>query len=457
MGSAGPGGLSFYSHARHRSDLRQTQATAVLLHDVDREHCPAFALVCEDPYLGMARVLQALYPTPEVGHAIHPTAIVDETARLDAPVQIGAGCVVGARVHVGEGGVLGPHCVLGTDVTLGAACRLHARVTLHDGVQIGERVEIWSGAVVGADGFGYAQHERQWVKLVHRGSVRIGADCEIGANTTIDRGMLDDTVVGRGVKIDNQVQIAHNVQIGDHSAIAGNAGIAGSARLGRYCQIGGAAGVQGHVELADGVIITGMSKANQTLTQPGAYSSGTAIQENGDWLRNIARFKQLDRMVRALKEGGDIVSDGFDIQEIQRLLPHRHPFLLVDRVLEIEPGESIRAVKNITVDEPCFQGHFPGIPIFPGVLILEALAQASGLLVFKTPEHCPKDESLYMYVGVDKARFKKPVIPGDQLLLEARLLRMRQNCASFDTTARVGDEVVAAAQIMCMFKELPAA
>ena len=303
LGSAGPGSLAFYSHARHRAELQQTQATAVLLRDGEQKHCPVAALVCADPYLGMARVLQALYPTAEVKHAIHPTAIVDEAARLEAPVQVGAGCVVGAEAQVGAGSVLDPYCVVGANVRLGAACRLHARVVLHDGVQVGERVEIWSGAVIGSDGFGYAQHERQWVKLTHRGSVRIGADCEIGANTTIDRGMLDDTVIGCGVKIDNQVQIAHNVQIGDHSAIAGNAGIAGSARIGRYCQIGGAAGVQGHVELADGVIITGMSKANQMLTRPGAYSSGTAIQENGDWLRNIARFKQLDHIVRALKAG----------------------------------------------------------------------------------------------------------------------------------------------------------
>ena len=149
------------------------------------------------------------------------------------------------------------------------------------------------------------------------------------------------------------------------------------------------------------------------------------------------------------------MSEDFGIQEIQRLLPHRYPFLLVDRILELDPKASIRVVKNVTVDEPCFQGHFPGIPIFPGVLILEVMAQASGLLVFKSPEYCPKDDNLYMLVGIDKARFKKPVVPGDQLVVDVRFLRMRQNCASFDATAKVGDEVVASAGIMCMFKELP--
>ena len=149
------------------------------------------------------------------------------------------------------------------------------------------------------------------------------------------------------------------------------------------------------------------------------------------------------------------MSGGFDIQEILRLLPHRHPFLLVDKVLELNPGISIRAIKNVTMDEPCFQGHFPGVPIFPGVLTLEALAQTSGLLMFKTPEYCPKDENLYMFVGIDKARLKRPVVPGDQLTLEVKLLRMSQNCALFDTVARVGAEVVATASIMCMFKELP--
>ena len=303
LGAAGPGSISFYSHARHRAELQQTQASVVLLREPDRTDCPVPTLSCKDPYLGMARVLQALYPIPEVTHAVHSGALVADSAQLEAPVQVDFGCVVGADARVGAGSVLGPHCVIGEGVTLGEGCILHARVTLHEGVRVGDRVAFWPGVVVGSDGFGYAQQDRQWVKLVHRGGVRIGDDCEIGSNSTIDRGMLDDTVIGCGVKIDNQVQVAHNVHIGDHSAIAGNAGIAGSAKIGRYCQIGGAAGVQGHVELADGVIITGMSKANQTLTRAGAYSSGTSIQANADWLRNVARFKQLDRIVRALKQG----------------------------------------------------------------------------------------------------------------------------------------------------------
>ena len=149
------------------------------------------------------------------------------------------------------------------------------------------------------------------------------------------------------------------------------------------------------------------------------------------------------------------MNERLDVYEIQRLLPHRYPFLLVDRILELDAGTSIQVVKNITVDEPCFQGHFPGIPIFPGVLVLEVMAQASGLLMFKTPEYCPKDDNLYMLVGIDKARFKKPVVPGDRLVVDVKLLRMRQNCASFDATARVDGETVASAGIMCMFKELP--
>ena len=149
------------------------------------------------------------------------------------------------------------------------------------------------------------------------------------------------------------------------------------------------------------------------------------------------------------------MSGGFGVREIQRLLPHRYPFLLVDRVLEMEPGKRVLAVKNVSVDEPCFQGHFPGLPIFPGVLILETLAQASGLLVFKAPELCPQQDSLYMLVGVDRARFKRPVEPGDRLLLDVKLKRMRQNCATFDAAASVDDEIAASAEIMCMFKPLP--
>ncbi len=300
--SAGPGALCFYSHVRHVEDLQQTQASAVLLREQDQKHCSVPMLVCRDPYLSMAKAMQALYPIEPITHEIDPSARIDPTAQLTEPVQVGMGCIIGANAQVGANSVLGPYSVLGTDVQVGEGCRLHARTTLMDRVQLGDRVEVWPGAVIGSDGFGYAQEDRRWVKLRHRGTVRIGDDCEIGSNVAIDRGMLDDTVIGCGVKIDNLVQIAHNVQIGDHTAIAGNAGIAGSAVIGRYCQIGGAAGVQGHVELADGVVITGMSKASQTLKQPGVYSSGTAIQDNTTWLRNVARLKDLDQIVRALKE-----------------------------------------------------------------------------------------------------------------------------------------------------------
>ena len=303
LAAADAAAVSFYTHARHRAALRRTRAAAVLLPAAAAADCPGVPLVCADPYLAMARVLQALHPPAPVEHFVHPDAAVDPAAALAEPVRVEAGCVVGAGCAVGAGCVVGAHSVLGAGVTLGADCRLHPRVTLLPGTRVGDRVEIWPGAVLGADGFGYAQEDRAWVKLRHQGGLVVGDDCEIGANATIDRGMLDDTVIGRGVKIDNQVQIAHNVRIGDYSAIAGCAGIAGSARIGRYCQIGGGAGVQGHVELADGVIITGMSKAAQSLRRPGAYSSGTAVQDNAGWLRNAARFKQLDDIVRALRRG----------------------------------------------------------------------------------------------------------------------------------------------------------
>jgi len=244
-----------------------------------------------------------LYPIEEVEHCIHESAIVDAQAQLESPVQIGAHCVIEADVRIGANSILGPNCVIEKGAHLGMGCRLHPQVTIHAGTLLGDRVEVWSNTVIGSDGFGYAQEGREWVKLRHQGHVRIGDDCEIGACVSIDRGMLDDTVIGRGVKIDNQVQVAHNVEIGDHSAIAGCAGIAGSAKIGRYCQIGGAAGVQGHVTLADGVIITGMSKASQSIEESGIYSSGTAIQKNTAWLRNAARFKQLDQIARALREG----------------------------------------------------------------------------------------------------------------------------------------------------------
>jgi UDP-3-O-[3-hydroxymyristoyl] glucosamine N-acyltransferase len=205
---------------------------------------------------------------------------------------------VGARSIVGSGSVLGPGCVIGDDCVVGDGCELIARVTLVTRVRLGHRVLIHPGAVIGADGFGLAMDSGHWIKVPQLGGVVIGDDCEIGANTTIDRGALDDTVLEEDVRLDNQIQIGHNVRIGAHTAMAGCSAAAGSARIGRYCLIGGAAGVLGHLEICDRVVVTAMSLVTSSITEPGEYSSGTPLTDNRTWRKNAARFKQLDALAR---------------------------------------------------------------------------------------------------------------------------------------------------------------
>ncbi len=212
--------------------------------------------------------------------------------------------------------MIGAGSVIGEDSRIGEYCRIYSRVTLYHGIRLGDRVIIHSGAVIGADGFGLAHDGQQWIKIPQIGRVIVGDDVEIGANTTIDRGALQDTVIGQGVKIDNLVQIGHNVKIGDHTAMAGCVGIAGSTEIGRHCMIGGSASISGHLEIANGVILTGTSVVGQSISEPGVYSSGIGVQKNSLWRRNTLRFHQLDDMAKRLrhleKKFGEESRDGTD-------------------------------------------------------------------------------------------------------------------------------------------------
>ncbi|HEB92478.1 MAG TPA: UDP-3-O-(3-hydroxymyristoyl)glucosamine N-acyltransferase [Gammaproteobacteria bacterium] len=301
--SAGEGDIAFITHKRYRSQLADTRATAVLLRQADSEFVRdgVHSLVVEDPYLAYAQVARWLNPEPDEGHGVHPSAVVDPTADVHTSAWVGPQCVIEAGAVIGADCRIGPGCVVGRDAVIGEGGRLVANVTLCHGSRIGRRVLIHPGVVVGADGFGLANDQGRWVKIPQLGRVVIGDDVDIGANTTIDRGAIDDTVIEDGVKLDNLVQVAHNVHIGAHSAIAGCTGIAGSARIGRHCALGGGVGIVGHLQIADHVTVTGMSMVSHTITEPGVYSSGTPLQENAKWHRNYVRFKQLDDMARRLK------------------------------------------------------------------------------------------------------------------------------------------------------------
>ncbi|MEO7337279.1 MAG: UDP-3-O-(3-hydroxymyristoyl)glucosamine N-acyltransferase, partial [Caldimonas sp.] len=219
--------------------------------------------------------------------------------------RIGALVVIEPHATIGAGATVGPHCVIGAGATVGDGTRLAARVTFGAGCSIGARGIVHSGAVIGADGFGFAPVEGRWEKIEQLGNVRIGNDVEIGANTCIDRGALDDTVIEEGVKLDNLIQIGHNVRIGAHTAMAGCVGVAGSAVIGAHCTIGGAAMILGHLRLADGVHISAGSFVMRSILKPGQYSGVFPIDDNATWEKNAATLRQLHALrdrLRALEK-----------------------------------------------------------------------------------------------------------------------------------------------------------
>jgi UDP-3-O-[3-hydroxymyristoyl] glucosamine N-acyltransferase len=300
LAGAGPSQLSFLSNSKYTAQLAAARAGVIVLREENLVDCPTAALVARDPYVAYARIAALFERMPAAPAGIHPSAVVAAGAQVSASASIGPGCVIADGAVIGDGVVLGPHCIIGEDCTVGAQSRLVARVTLVTRVTLGQRVLVHPGAVIGSDGFGLAFDKDHWIKLPQLGGVRIGDDCEIGANTTIDRGALDDTVLEEDVRLDNQIQIAHNVHVGAHTAMAGCAAVAGSAKIGRYCMIGGNAGVLGHLELADRVTITAKSLVTHSIREPGEYSSGVPLQDNRQWRRNAARFKHLDEYARRL-------------------------------------------------------------------------------------------------------------------------------------------------------------
>ena len=302
LAGAGPASLSFLANPRYRGQLATTAAGLVVMRERDAEGYAGDVLLAADPYVAFARIAALFDQTPAHEPGIHPTAVVDPDAVVDPAAWIGPLACIGAGSTVADGAWIGPGCVVGEDCEIGAGSRLVARVTLVRRVRLGRRVLVHPGAVLGADGFGLAfdraAAEPHWIKVPQLGGVQVGDDCEIGANTTIDRGAIEDTVLGPDVRLDNQIQIAHNVRVGAHTAMAGCVAVAGSTTIGRYCMIGGAAGIAGHLEICDRVVVTAMSLVTHSIREPGEYSSGTPLMDSRSWRRNAVRFKQLDALAR---------------------------------------------------------------------------------------------------------------------------------------------------------------
>jgi UDP-3-O-[3-hydroxymyristoyl] glucosamine N-acyltransferase len=306
--TATPGTLSFCSNAKYRRQLSSTRATAVVLAREMLPDCPVAALVSPHPYAAYARIAAAMHPRPAVVGGVAPGASIASSARVAASAWVGPNAVIGAGATIGERCFIGPNSVIEEGAQLGDDCRLQAGVTICHRVSVGARCVFKPGAVVGSDGFGFAPAPDGFVKVPHLGSARLGNDVEVGSNTTIDRGTLEDTVIDDGVKLDNQVQVGHNCRIGAHTVIAGCVGISGSTIIGQRCMVGGAVGIAGHLEIGDEVVVTGYSLVTHSLPGPGTYSSGMPAIQSIDWRRTVARLRRLDALERRLarlERGGD--------------------------------------------------------------------------------------------------------------------------------------------------------
>ena len=287
------GEISFLSNRRYVNFLKSTRATAVILNKDDQPYCPVDSLVIDDPYLGFAHASRLLYPEKKIIPGIDPSAIIDKTAQIHSGVYIGPYTTIGAGTVVSDNVYIGSSCTIGNNISIGKGAKINANAVLYDEVKLGENVILHSGVILGADGFGIANDKGKWIKIPQIGGVIIGNDVEIGANTTIDRGALESTIIENGVKIDNQVQIGHNVRIGEDTAIAGCVAIAGSTRIGRRCMIGGACGISGHIEICDDVILMAMTGVANSIKEPGIYGSGIPAMDVKSWRKNVVAFKQL--------------------------------------------------------------------------------------------------------------------------------------------------------------------
>ena len=304
--TAGAHDLSFLGHPKYLALLAHSKAACVIVSPkmqdvaIRRGAC----IVADDPYHCFALVTQLWKKThfPQTAAQIHPSAFIDAAAIVSPDASVGAFCSIGAGARVDAGARIAEHCVIGRNAQVGAGSRLSARVTVGDDCRIGERCIIHSGVVIGADGFGFAPHEGQWIKIEQLGAVQIGNDVEIGANTCIDRGALQDTILEDGVKLDNLVQIAHNVRVGKHTAMAGCVGVAGSATIGAHCTVGGGAIVLGHLQLVDHVHISAASVVTRSILKPGQYTGLFPIDDNHAWEKNAATLKQLHTLRERLKQ-----------------------------------------------------------------------------------------------------------------------------------------------------------
>ncbi len=308
LGDASPSHITFLSNPKLRRQAAQTQAAALILSQADHEAIGSdyqgAVIVTANPYAYFARAAQYFVSLTAIAApaGIHPSAVVDPSARVAPDASIGPLVVIEAGAEIGPGAVIGAHGFIGRNARVGAGTQFHARVTFHAACEIGARGIVHSGAVIGGEGFGFANEGGAWIKIPQTGRVVIGDDVDIGANTTIDRGALADTVIGNGVKLDNLIQIAHNCEIGDHTAMAGCVGVAGSVKIGKHCTFGGAAMINGHITIADRTHISGGTLVSRSITEPGHFTAVFPMAKNSDWEKSAALVRNLPALREKIRE-----------------------------------------------------------------------------------------------------------------------------------------------------------
>ena len=294
--------ITFLTNSAYRKELSATKAGAVILSADDADKCPVNAIISQNPYAAYAKIAALLSPSEIFQAGIDQASHIADDAVISRTASIAAGVVIESGVKVAGNVRIGPNCVLQKNVEIGENSVLTANVTIAYDCYIGKRNLIHPGVVIGADGFGQAMDKGQWIKVPQLGRVEIGDDVEIGANTTIDRGAIENTIIEDNVKLDNQIQVAHNVKIGAHTAIAGCTAIAGSTKIGKHCRIAGMVGIVGHLEIADNVTVTAKSLVTGSIKTSGVYSAGTPLEPTPQWRKNTVRFKQLDSMAKRLNQ-----------------------------------------------------------------------------------------------------------------------------------------------------------
>lgn len=303
LSNAAKGDIAFFSNPKYRTELQTTQASAIILKPAFVKHCPVKnRIITDNPYLCFALIAQQLNKDAQTSTpGIHPTAVVEATATIAKSACIGANAFIGGNARIADGVVIGAGSVIGDDCVIGEDCILKANVSLYPGTRIGKRCLIHSGAVLGADGFGFAHDNGRWVKIPQTGKVVVGNDVEVGANTAIDCGAINDTVIADGVKLDNLIQVAHNVSLGKNTAIAGMTAIAGSTSIGEQCTIGGCSGIVGHLDIADNVHVSAMTIVTKSIKEPGQYTGNFPAMPHNLWAKNMVQLKKLDELSQRLK------------------------------------------------------------------------------------------------------------------------------------------------------------